>query len=422
MSDHDLDDAPDREALRAAFRHGGTLGGDPRAVDADDFLARVHTGSHRRRARRTAGVAASALAAVGIVVAGMTTVVGDMEPSDAPVAQGGSTSAPAPPSTQRTSEPQLGAGPLAVYELEVPDDKSVWALASPDCGRATLCPVIKHSTDNGATWRTRSPETTSGEPVIDDIRHLGVADNGRDVVVAGSGAATSHDAGQTWQAVDLAADRPVRGLATGADESVLVLDGPGAPALVTSPVGSDSWAPADPPVDADEQLGAPFAGGDTLGATVTAANSSDPVAVVVRTTDSDWVRVDAPCGSRTPLVASDGTSIWYLCHGGSTSVLATAPVDGLGDAAWVRADLPAATDAGLGAWGDGSAVAAVGERVFRVDERGRSSELSGSASGLELPRDDYTFRASDKSWLATFRGTLLHTTDDGQSWSKVRIR
>ncbi len=427
MSDDDLDG----DRLRAAFRHGGAVGKDPRGVDADDFLARVHRGGKRRRARRTAGVVTAAAAAVGAIATGVTVVAGDLDPADPPVAQGGATGTPStgrsatPPTAKSTTSriaPEESTGPLAVYDLQVPDDRSVWALASPDCGRATLCPVIVHSTDEGKTWRARSPGTSGGEPVITDFRHLGVADNGTDLVVAGTGVATSHDAGENWQPVELAGDRPVRGIATGADEAVVVFDEADADALATSPVDVDDWTTADAPFSAGERVGVPFAGADVVGATVTADDSPDTVGLVARSTGSDWVRIEAPCSSRAPRVATDGATLWYLCFGGPSSTLATADVaGGLQDLRWATRELPSADDAGLGAWGDGTAVVSTGKQMFRVDPDGGTIDLSVGPRGVDLGRDDYTVRDTDKGWLASFRGRLLRTPDDGRSWSRVPV-
>lgn len=410
----------DADRLRAAFRHGGSTGGDPRGVNADEFLARIHTGGRRRRVRRVAGSAVAAAAAVSIVVAGVTAVVADLEPAEPPVAQGPTSSSPPAGESTPSLRGELWPPPLAVYDLQVPDDRSVWALASPDCGRAKLCPDILHSTDTGQSWSTRSPAPRDN--AVDDFRHLGVADNGRDLVVAGTGVATSHDAGVTWQPVDLAGDRPVRGVATGADEAVVVFEESGPNAVATSPVGSDDWAAADLPVSTNESPGAPFAGGDLIGVTVTSGDAPNAVALVVRSTGTDWIRADVPCESRTARVATDGASLWYLCFGGQTSVLATADVrPGGQQLSWTTTKLPAANDAGIGAWGDGTAVVATGKQVVRIDAGGSVQDLTDGRRGLTLTRDDYTVRATDKCWLTTFRGRLLHTPDDGRSWSRVRV-
>jgi len=429
MSDDDLGDGLGDERLRAAFRHGGTIGGDPRTVDADDFLARVRAGSRRRRARRTVGVVAAAAAAVGIVVTGVTSVVSGLDPPGSPVAQEATASSSTPtadggPSaTATTLRRSASSRSLAVYDVHVADDRSVWALASRECGRAELCPVIANSTDDGATWRSRSVQTAGGDEAIPAVRDLAIADNGTDIVVAGQGIAASHDAGATWRPADIAAGSSVRDLAAGAAEAVAIVEDAGDGAVVTSPMGSDTWSAARLPVSSDERVGTTFAGGDVVGATVTAATSAETTALVARTSGSDWVRLEAPCASRTPLVATDGSTLWYLCYGGSTSVLAaTAAADGLQDPAWVTTELPAADNAGLGAWNDGTAVVSVNKRVFRVDSRAGTDELTGSSSGLELARGDYTYRATDQCWLTSFRGQLLHTTDNAQSWSPVRLR
>lgn len=436
MTDNDLpDDRLDGDRLQGAFQHGGAVGHDPRNVDADGFLARVHRGGRRRRARRTAGAVASTAAAVAIVATGMAVVVDDLAPAEAPVAQGettpqasteppgeGTPTASGEQATSDAASARVPPGPLSAYDLQVPDDRSVWALASPDCGRAALCPVVVHSTDQGKTWQELSPSGETSDGDIKDFRHLAVADNGTDLVVAGTGMAASHDGGQSWQSVDLAGDRPVRGLVGGTDESVVVFDDADAEALATSPVGSDDWETAQAPFSAGERVGRPFAGGDIVGATVTADDSPDVVGLVARTTDSNWQRVSAPCTSRAPSVATDGTTLWYLCFSDAESTLFVADVSaGLDSPSWSTTNLPGASDAGLGAWGDGTAVAAAGKRVFRVDADGRTTDLGAGARGLDLVGDDYTVRATDKCWVVTFRGRLLHTPDDGRSWSPVRV-
>lgn len=429
MNDYGRDD-PGDERLRAAFRHGGTVGSDPRRVDSDAFLARVRAGGRRRRARRAVGVTVVAAAAAAVVGTGLVTLTDEVDRPDAPVARGNTAPDGQPPekpggdSGVVSGERRLESsrrGPLAAYDVQVPDDDSVWALASRDCGRAQLCPVVARSDDDGASWQTTVPRAADGGEVLGDFRDLAVADNGSDVFAAGVGIATSHDRGSTWRPVDLAAGRTVRGVAAGADEVVVAFDDTGAGALATSPVGVDAWTAAVLPIAPSDRVRLPFAGGDVVGATVTVGAAAEVTTLVARGAGTGWTQLAAPCATSTPLVATDGATLWYLCYGSDGSTLATADVAaGLSRPTWTTTTLPAADNAGLGAWDDGTAVVSTDDRLFRVDARGETVELTGSSSGLDLGRDDYTFRATDTRWLATFRGRLLHTTDDGASWSPVR--
>lgn len=406
----DVDPAGDR--LREAIRRGVSSGADLRDVDGGAFIDRVHRGARRRRARRAGGMAAAAAVTAGAVAVAVPVLIDANTAGETPVATGG-----ADRDAPRTD-------PLAVYDVHVPGDGSVWALASRDCGRARLCPVVARSSDSGQHWVATEPKTSDGDDVLPEVRHLAVSDTGDDVVVGGAGVATSHDSGETWRRVGPADGHQVRGVASGATDSVAVFDQPGPTALSTSPVDTDEWSTADVPVASDEQLSTPFAGGDVTGAVVVSGGVPQAVGLVVHHTESAWSRLDRPCTARTPLVSTDGSTIWYLCYSPAGSVLATSSdiSDDLDEPTWTRTELPGAHNAGIGAWDDGIAVVSTDQQVFRVDAGGGVTELTGPGSGLDLPPDDYTFRSIDDGWLASFRGRLLSSTDGGRTWSPVTVR
>ncbi len=391
----------DPDGLRAGFRHGSRTGTDPHRVDTDAFLDRVHRGTRRRRTRRTAGAVAAALATVGVVV-GSVTQLADRQPTVPAATDGGA------------------AGPsLAVYDVDLGGD-AVWTLASRDCAGGGLCPTVARSTDEGRTWDLGQPRTSAGDAALDELRHLAVTTDGT-AVAAGTGLATSVDAGGTWQPVELASGREVAGVAAGATETVAVFDETGTGSIAISS-GAD-WVAGDAPIGADERAAVPFAGGDVLGAVVLGRGGGAVRDVVLHRPGSPWVRIPAPCPARTPLVTTDGTRLSYLCYGLGRTVLASGVVSSDGTVSgWSRTELPAARDAGLGSWGDGGALVAADRQVLVVDGSGEVQTLSGPGSGLGLPRDDYTFRAADGGWLVSFRGTLLHGPDETGRWSEVPVR
>ncbi len=388
-------------ALRAAFRHGSRTGTDPQRVDADAFLDRVHRGTGRRRARRTAGAVAVALATVG-VVAGSVAQLGDREPT-------------APAATVTGAD-----GPsLAVYDVDLGGD-AVWALASQNCTGDGLCPTVARSTDEGRTWAMGYPRTSDGLRAVDQLRYLAVTTDGS-AVAAGAGLATSVDAGGTWQPVELASGREVVGVAAGSSEAIAVFDEPGPGSVAISSGGG--WLAGDAPLDADERPGVPFAGGEVVGAVVLGRDGGTVRDVMLRRAGSPWTRLPAPCTARTPLVTTDGSRLAYLCYGIGRTVLATGVVSADGTvSSWSRTELPAARDAGLGTWGEAGVLVAADQEVLVVAPTGEVETLSGPGSGLGLPRDDYTFRAADSGWLVSFRGTLLHGPDEGGGWAAVPVR
>jgi len=422
---------PDGDLVRAAFRHGGRSGADPAAVDAEAFLGRVHRGTRRRRARRTAGAVAAAATAAAVVVVGASV----LPPSSEPDVEAGRSETESPDragAPESVGEPDPAApasagGSLEVYDVEATGD-GVWALASRDCGRARLCPLVGRSTDEGQSWRLGYPETADGDRALAEVRHLDASDTGEEAVAAGSGLAVSQNAGQTWTPVEGDADQEVAGLAVGDDQAVAVLYGAGPGTLVTPPdtgwARGEPWTPSGAPVSGDEQLTQPFAVGDTVGAVVVAGRSARAEGVVARVAGGPWSRLEAPCETSTPLVTKADGTLWYLCYAASGSTLGTSSdvTAGVEDATWTTTALPGAGNAGLGPDGEGGVRVALDDRVFAVDASGRDTDVSGSLDGVDLTGDDYTYRSISGEWMASFRGALVHTPDDGRTWERVPVR
>ena len=427
-----------------------TLRGGTPHVDVDAFLGDVHAGARRRRQRRAVGMTAAAVlvvaGAAGLVlpgsgphsappVAGTSTPAPTASPSTSPSASPSaspSTSpskSPAPPVPTASGTPTMSNGrpaPTGIRGYDIAGDGTLWRVTDEPCD-TVMCSRVS-SYDGTGAWTSRAdlswpdPSTVT----VDDggpAKGVTVAPDGRDLWAYGGRLWSSHDGGRTWTEQGLSFKRSgAAEVAVAAGEAVLrTNDGH----LSRSPVGADDWTSLALPsgMDYSEQvLG--------LGDTLVVRGRSPQFDLLVATSDDGgdtWTVNPGPCNPEQPAFTVAEGSLFAVCPAGDG-----APTSG--------ADIMRSDDQGR-TWSKAVAVRprTAHDMVYLFVPVDRSSvyEIGSSGALLVFPEGEKQYgdavpAGKDASLVGgrfvtpehgylqvDLPGTLLETTDGGQSWKPI---
>jgi DNA-directed RNA polymerase specialized sigma24 family protein len=383
--------------------------------DADAVIARAHRGASSRRFRRTAIAAAAVLA-----VLTATGVLDSPGIPDAGPAKG-LTSTPTPTDMPTTATERPGSTVPAhlrgVLGFDATAAGSLWRVDAAACGELLCAELLRQ---DGDAWVPEAViehgDPPGSAPSLPPVELVSVAPDGQHLWASGMELWSSHDAGATWQAQELAGDNP-------RDRVSVVPVGPttfavqSAPArLWRSPASSDDWVEVDlprgfGPVDYAMAL-------DDGLAVVTWRRSTDERVLLVGAGDGSWEEQPLPCQGPVGYVRSSGTALFLMCdsaEGYGTVVWRS--VDGLTWSELARVDVPSYSDQTL-PLDDGTVLVVKGRRGWLVTADGQVEvDLPMAREALVVYGE---FVTPHRGYLLTDPPRrLLATEDGGRTWSRV---
>lgn len=386
-------------------------------VDPEKFLGSVHRSARRRRARSVVGAAA---ASVAVIVAGVFALdaTGWRQGNPGPVAGSDQTRTSGPTTTTRTTAPPIDIG-FTPLSLTATGADNQWVLGTTGCG-SPRCLFIRHLLHGQPVDVTAPPANVgvagAGPDTVTQIRFVGAG--GADGWAFGGALWTTHDAGHSWQRVQLPVAGQVTALEPWGGQVYAAVQQRGRARLVTSPVQTDDWQPVVLPVTLRRIDSIATSGHVTA---VAGVDRTRAAVVLTNTERSPWTRTSGCRGAASAKVSTAPRALWLLCRTGQRATAFVSTDDGRtftpahGDFAW-NTEIAARTPTSAIVAGDGGVIEVSTTAYPRV-----ILDVPGFARG----RAGVTFagftNASD-GYLITLTGGLVRTTDGGSTWDLVRLR
>jgi hypothetical protein len=424
----------------------------------DDALERIHAGARRRQRRRAVASSVAAVAAMGIVAAGITLAPG--RHGGTPVAGGSASTSSAStthalsstpsgkvPSTSPTpavsstltippaatlpagGTPPNGFTPLSVTAVNA---NTYWVLGHAPCG-STVCVGVAKTTDGGKTFtevgapaNVLVPDVPGNKDVFgtDTIANIRFG-NGSDGWAYGGGLWATTDGGAHWSQLHI--DGAVEQLAAANGHAWAIVntgDGPKYQ-LYTAKYPDGSWAKVDSVGDFGPAEPALAVQGTAV--TVIGVDATSGAARVLRSTDAANFETlpGPPCqpAAGDP-VSTTSKGLWLACTSSGKNLGGVYFSSDFGKSWQVAASSLAAEQVAIGAVDTRSAIVTDGGKIVRAG-------ADGSVAPVKLPpgvtAQGWSFigftTSSDGFAVAVSNGTrqLWRTTDGGTTWSVVAI-
>jgi len=325
---------------------------------------------------------------------------------------------------------------VEVESLTAVQGQQFWVLGTGRCAEGS-CQVIARTTDAGETFSFRAaPEPVepsvptaeteppgAAEPPGDNLRYE-VA--GRNAWGYDSELWSSHDAGRTWQQVELPVESVISSVQSEGEKvwafGTTTVDG--GPVILSSPVGSDAWSAADPGLLSSDRIDVPIVADDVVGFLVTHVDGTQ---TYVRSLDAGvtWEKLTAPACD-TPLAGSgvEG-ALWLYCASAEQAMVAVSTDSGT---TWQEQPVPQPQSDLTTMTGIDTASALVTDAA--------TVSIASVGTGIETVRGPYTesddvweqvgyvyaeFTDPSTGYLITSGGRLARSDDGGRTWTSVEL-